>query len=173
MIKPFFIFLCVFVFCVTGCSGNKVKLVPVSGRVTFKGNPLFNVRIEFFEVSSGSVAFAQPDFEGRFKLTHILGRKGAELGKYRVSIFGLGKPVLLGQPVTPEILEYLKASDDSNTSATDLELATPKSINRPKPKMPSGLTIIPEEQLITNSDKSPIEVEVTKTGPNDFEIDLK
>ncbi|MDR1485559.1 MAG: hypothetical protein LBT09_12140 [Planctomycetaceae bacterium] len=173
IIKNFSIFLFVIVLCVSGCSG-KVKLVPVSGTLTYKGSPLFNVRIEFFEISSGSVAFAFPDIEGRFKLTHIHGRKGAELGKYRISVFGLGKPVLLGQAVTPEILEYLKVTDDSTTSATDIELATPKPIiNRTKPKMPSGLIIIPEDQLIPNSDQSFIEIEVIEGKPNDFVIDLK
>jgi hypothetical protein len=127
----------------TGCFQNRgEKVIPVTGTITQNGKPLANVRIEFSKIDTGAMSFAETDTEGHFTLTHTHGKSGAEPGKYRVSIFRKGKPIPLPAGKKPEDVP----EEQRNATMPDV--------------------------LITNSDKSPIEVEITKPG-NNIVIDIK
>jgi hypothetical protein len=108
--KKFFLFI--ITLCIAGCVNNSdVKVVAVNGILTQNGKPLTDVRIEFSKIDTGSLSFAETDEQGRFTLTHILGKTGAEPGKYRVSVFRKsqsipipsGKPIPTEIPMTPEV----------------------------------------------------------------------
>jgi hypothetical protein len=132
------------VFAVSGClqSGGE-KVVPVTGTITQNGQPLANVRIEFNKTDTGAKSFAETDTQGNFTLTHTHGKAGAELGKYRVSVFQKGKPIPLPAGKKPEDV--------------------PEEIrNQTTPDIP-----------ITNSDESPIEIEIKESGKNNIVIDIK
>jgi hypothetical protein len=137
MLKQIFIFISVL--CIVGCTNNScTKTVTVNGTLTQYGKPLTDVRIEFSKIGTGSLSFAETDEQGHFTLIHTHGKKGAEPGKYRVSVFRKSQPI----PIPP---------------------------GQPTPSAPPMTPEIP----ITMSDKTPIEIEVTKNGVNEFIIDLK
>jgi predicted small secreted protein len=129
---------------VAGCNGNKgAKVAPVGGTVTQNGKPLSDVRIEFSKIDTGAMSFAETDAEGKFTLTHTHGKSGAEPGKYRVTIFQKGKPIPLPAGTKPEDVPEERR-------------------NQTSPDVP-----------ITNSDKSPIEIEISEKGDSNIVIDLK
>ena len=114
------VFLVLFV---CGCPRGGPKIVPATGVVTLKGEPLADVRIEFMKTDTGAYSFAETDGQGRFELRHAHGQPGAEPGTYRVSIFRKSKPMAVpqgqsasqdtgpGPPMTPE--EPILMSDKS------------------------------------------------------------
>jgi hypothetical protein len=74
---------------VAGC-GPSIKAVPVSGRVTLKGQPLGDVAINFSPVTGGDNAFAaygKTDKDGRYTLKLVEnGQAGATAGTNRVTL---------------------------------------------------------------------------------------
>jgi len=72
-----------------GCT-QSIKSVPVSGRVTLKGQPLADVAVNFSPVTGGDNAYAaygKTDKEGRYKLRLVEnGQPGATAGKNRVTL---------------------------------------------------------------------------------------
>jgi hypothetical protein len=143
-IIPTFLILFVSVLLISGCFQNSgAKVIPVTGTITKNGQPLAEVRIEFSKTDTGAMSFAETDTEGRFTLTHTHGKSGAEPGKYRVSVFQKGKPIPL-------------------PTGKKLEDIPEELRNQTSPDVP-----------ITNSDKSPIEIEITDSGKNNIVIDIK
>ncbi|MCA9194587.1 MAG: carboxypeptidase regulatory-like domain-containing protein [Planctomycetales bacterium] len=70
-----------------GCSGDKFKIVSVSGTVLLNAQPLDNVRVEFWPESDGPTSGAITDAEGHFVLETVDGaKKGACVGSHRVVI---------------------------------------------------------------------------------------
>ena len=98
---------------VCGCSQNTIKLFPVSGTLTLRGEPLSDVRIEFTKTDTGAFSFAEADAQGRFTLRHTLGKPGAEPGTYRISVFRKGKPL------PPPSQEMMRGDDPWPTQAPD------------------------------------------------------
>jgi hypothetical protein len=127
---------------VVGCGNNGAKVIPVSGTITQNGQPLPNVNITFNKIDTGAMSFAESDSQGRFTLTHTHGKSGAESGKYRVSVTQKGTPIPL-------------------PAGTKLEDIPEEQRNQTTPDIP-----------ITNSDNSPIEVEITESS-NSIVIDIK
>jgi hypothetical protein len=143
-IIPTLLILVVSALLTSGClQNNGEKVMPVIGTITQNGQPLTNVHIEFRKTDTGAMSFAKTDSTGHFTLTHTHGKKGAEPGKYRVSVFQKGKPIPL-------------------PTGTKLEDIPEEHRNQISPDVP-----------ITNSDKSPIEVEITESGTNNIVIDIK
>jgi hypothetical protein len=73
----------------TGCGGTEKPLVPVEGKVTFKdGKPLPTGTLVVLNPVEGRVGTAsgKTDESGGFKLTHVSGSNGAEVGKYTVQL---------------------------------------------------------------------------------------
>ncbi|MDR1925663.1 MAG: carboxypeptidase-like regulatory domain-containing protein [Planctomycetaceae bacterium] len=133
-----------FTLLISGCTGNtRPKVVTAGGTVTQNGKPLADVRLEFRKPATGASAFADTDANGKFTLTYSLGEKGAEPGKYLVSIFQKGEPIPLPAGVKAEDLPE--------------EQRNPMS-----PDVP-----------IMNTDNEPIEVEIPVTGNMDLKIDVE
>lgn len=76
----------------SGCGGSEFSLVPVSGTVTFDGQPLEGAEVVFApmasqdEINVGPVSVAQTDASGQFALATAKGEAGAVVTKHRVSI---------------------------------------------------------------------------------------
>jgi hypothetical protein len=72
-----------------GCA-ERIPSVPVSGRVTLKGQPLADVAINFSPVTGGDKAYAgygKTDKDGRYTLRLVEnGQPGATAGKNRVML---------------------------------------------------------------------------------------
>src|SRR3954466_6816249 len=73
----------------TGCT-QRIKSVPVSGRVMLNGAPLADVAINFSPVTGGDQAYAaygKTDKDGRYTLKLVEnGQPGATSGKNRVTL---------------------------------------------------------------------------------------
>jgi hypothetical protein len=74
-----------------GCGGDSVA--PVSGRVTFDGQPAANVRVTFQPLGSadnqnpGAGSYGVTDADGHYRLTQVgSSRSGAVVGWHRVAI---------------------------------------------------------------------------------------
>lgn len=76
----------------SGCSGSEFPLAPVSGTVTFDGEPLEGADVVFAPMESqdvinvGPISVGQTDASGKFTLATVKGEPGAVVTKHRVSI---------------------------------------------------------------------------------------
>lgn len=107
-----------------GCSGSDSipGLVPVSGEVTFKGEPVPEGSVSFINVKDKSV-FSGAIVNGKYALAASPSSPGAAPGEYRVSVKGpagtmdeSGKPV---RPANPLPARY------ESTSTSDLTATVP------------------------------------------------
>jgi hypothetical protein len=75
-----------------GCSGHPFPVVPVSGVITYDGEPLAEATINFEPIGSppdyqaGPGSFATTDAEGKFELRTTDKRTGAVVASHRVTI---------------------------------------------------------------------------------------
>jgi hypothetical protein len=84
MLKHSWISLFVVMVATAGCD-NSFRLVEVEGLVTLKGEPLEDVRVEFWPLSGGPQSAAKTNADGRFSLMTWDGEKqGAVLGTHKV-----------------------------------------------------------------------------------------
>ncbi|MEM8678744.1 MAG: hypothetical protein AAGF97_05220 [Planctomycetota bacterium] len=71
-------------FCL-GCSQGP-KLGKVSGKLTYKGEPVKYAAIEFNPIGAGKGSLGWTDEEGEYTAEYVLSRKGALLGEHRVTV---------------------------------------------------------------------------------------
>lgn len=72
-----------------GCGGAKSKnerVYPVSGRVTYNGQPVKAADVTFFNAEKNKSAFGRTDDQGKFKLTTFVSNDGAVAGKNVVTV---------------------------------------------------------------------------------------
>lgn len=79
----------------SGCGGgasdkwtqDRPKTVPVTGVLTYKGQPVEGAQINFIPASAGeSAAYATSEKDGSFKLTTFVAGDGAAPGSYKVTV---------------------------------------------------------------------------------------
>ena len=110
----------------TGCSGSNRpwEVVPVSGIVTYKGEPVEGLTVEF-EPEQGRPSQALTDENGRFTLNYTINENGAQVGVHQVTFTWVGtsagdKPSpavqklveLHGRSGAPLTIEISDATDD-------------------------------------------------------------
>lgn len=77
---------------VCGCGGAGYNEVPVSGQVTYNGQPMANIHLSFQPIAKdksgfGPGSFGRTDQDGRFELRTVYpDAPGAVPGKHRVTI---------------------------------------------------------------------------------------
>ena len=69
-----------------GCGSSGPVVAPVQGKVTWNGEPLPNVLVEFQPVEKGSPAVGYTDDAGRYKLRFSRDKWGATPGTHTVRI---------------------------------------------------------------------------------------
>ncbi|MEX1223311.1 MAG: carboxypeptidase-like regulatory domain-containing protein [Pirellulales bacterium] len=75
-----------------GCGGDSFDVAPVSGTVTLDGQPLPEARVAFEPIAPAGELLAGPgshgktDAAGRYTLETLEGRRGAVIGRHRVTI---------------------------------------------------------------------------------------
>ena len=75
--------------CVIGCSGvpdDRPSVVPVTGKITYKGKPVTGAFVNFSSEKSPRPANGTTDDDGRFSLTTFDTDDGAIPGEYQVSV---------------------------------------------------------------------------------------
>ena len=112
----------------TGCGGGGPQTHSVSGKVTFKGNPVAQAQVGFVPTDGtgeAKPAQGQTDASGNYSLTTYLGpgdnASGAMAGKFKVTVT---KGLPQGKPITYEELAKFKSeipevyADTVNTPLT-------------------------------------------------------
>jgi hypothetical protein len=117
----------------TGC--RRSDMVPVSGRVTFEGQPVPKAIVRFVP-ESRPMAAAGTDDDGRYRLTTRRPMDGASIGRHKVI-------------VTP----WMPGAGDTSGATAEPE----------RPDIP---------KIFRGADSTPLTVEVTTEGPNQFDFEL-
>jgi hypothetical protein len=118
---------------VAGC--GRPEIVPVSGRITFEGQPVTQAIVRF-QPEARPMAGASTDADGRYRLTTRRPGDGAYLGRHRVGV----TPLIPGE-----------------MSVTEAAVARTR-VDIPK--------------IFRDATSSPLTVEVTAQGPNEFDFEL-
>ena len=130
-----------------GCTaGNSLKTVPVSGQVTYKGQPVAGATVSFLGEGSERPATAISESSGVYHLT-TLDAKGAMPGSYAVTVTKTELP--------PELLKPMSMEEAAKTA------------NQPPPK--------PKELLpgkYGDVAKTPLHFEVKAGQSNKFDLPL-
>lgn len=132
--------------CGCGAEDTRAKVVPVTGQVLYKGEPVAGASVAFWGDGTATPAVGQTDSSGKFKLT-TQDREGAVLGKHKVTVSKI----------------EVKGGATGNPSMEDAAKA-PAVVTEAKSELPKKYS----EQA-----QSPLEQTVTASGPNDFKLELK
>jgi hypothetical protein len=133
-----------------GCSGaavdpNRPKVVPVSGVVSYQGQPIEGAVVTFNNQAANTTGSAKTDSAGRFVLSTFGKNDGAVPGPQMVAI----------QRV--EVIDKTPLGVDVSAGGKALP--------------PEIRWLIP--QKYSDPTKSGLTAEVSASGPNDFKFDLK
>jgi len=127
-----------------GCGPKRPKTVPVTGRITYRGQPLEGARVMFY-TPGGRPATGTTDKDGRFRLETFSTSDGALLGEHTVVISKYVSP-LGGDPLAPGQEKLWEGGPPPIRQLIPARYTTPAA--------------------------SPLRAKVTAEGPNDFSFDL-
>jgi len=105
-----------------GCGssqGTPVTLIPVKGKVTYKGQPVTKGVIQFEPDGYGRPATGQLQSDGTFELTTLKSGDGVVAGEHRISIVELDKSLAKDRA--------LKKYGSPNTSRLTAEVSSEKT----------------------------------------------
>lgn len=106
----------------TGCGAGQLKTVPVTGTVTYKGDPLEGAAVVFFK-EKAPPATGQTDASGTFTLTTFEPNDGAVPGDYVVTVAKMES----APEVTDDGRIPRPASDKPPKSLVPIKYSEPKS----------------------------------------------
>lgn len=72
--------------CGSAPTSKREPVFPVSGKVSYKGQPVAGADVTFFCKEKNMSSFAKTDAEGKFKLTTFASFDGAPAGKYSITV---------------------------------------------------------------------------------------
>jgi len=108
--------------CGGGASGPAAKLVPVSGKVTYKGQPLAKGRVSLMPVKPGNTSTGDI-VDGAFKLSTYQKDDGAPPGSYKVAVTAWEKEPTMespkGVPAIPQ--KYFDAAKSGLTAEVGVQ----------------------------------------------------
>jgi hypothetical protein len=148
--------LCLFGLAIAvGCTGSAglPNTVPVSGKVTYKGQAVNGATISFIGDKGLRPATAITGADGSYEL-NTLDAKGAMPGKYRVVVNKMDNPAGPARQMTPE--EAAKSMDDAAKEAN-------KPLAQPKNLLPAKYS---------DAAKTPLNFEVKSGESNTVNLDL-
>jgi hypothetical protein len=134
-----------------GCQGNPgpepviEKVAPVSGTLTYRGQPLEHYQVTFLPADARRAAVGVTDATGKFTLGTNKENDGAPPGPNKVAVAFVGPPM-------------------PDTSVTDMPVDNPALLPKPKIKIP---------EKYNNPETSGLTQEVPEDGVTDLKIDLQ
>jgi hypothetical protein len=142
-----------------GASGSpKPQTVKVTGKVTYKGQPVSGASVAFLGDGKIPPALGRTDAEGRFELTTSDSGDGAVPGTHQVTV---SKNI------------PAKSTASSATGVASMEDMAKKAAERggPPPDDAGPMSLLPEKY--GSAGTSGLSYEVKSSGTNDFTIELK
>jgi hypothetical protein len=144
---------------IAGCSNSapgRAKTVPVSGSVTYKGQPVEGAQVTFLGDGNVLPAIAVTDANGKFKCTTYNSGDGAIPGEHSVTV---SKTVTTG-------LETESITQRSEKGMERAMLRGQRGENQP----PKPLNMVPEKYA--QAATSPLHLTVKEGAANEFKIEL-
>lgn len=144
--------------CISGCGGEgsapPVPVFPVSGKVTYKGQPVVGADITFSSEGANRSAFGRTDDQGEYHLTTFKVNDGAVEGKQTVTI----SKTIAPPPTEPE-------------APTESEAYVPPGFGPPpkEVKVEQGLPV----KYGSAATSGLIAIVTTNKADNVFDFDLK
>lgn len=139
--------------CGGGASGAALKLVPVSGFVSYKGVPVEGAIVSFMTDGAPRTATGKTDAKGAFRLTTMQTDDGAAIGEHQVTI--------------------VKQSSPSGTQAFNPETINPDDYAK---MLASGKPLVELQDLLpvryANPATSGLTRKVIEGERNEFQFDL-
>lgn len=157
-------FLPVVAILIVGCKGGDYpEVADASGTVTMNGQPVEGAKVMFHPVDGGSrFSHGTTDAEGKFKLSTFGLNDGALIGKHKVT---LAKVELPDEATKIDVEAMKKGGIVGGMPGYQSAMGIgDKKAEKPKFEIPEKYTKIKD---------SPVEVEVTKDGQNEFTIKIE
>lgn len=140
--------VCLLMLVAVGCAGPALDgTVPVSGTVTYQGEPVEGAMVMFIPEGDWRAASGRADADGRFHLSTLAPSDGAMVGSYKVTI-----------------------SKTEVSASRESDEAPPPSRNPEWPPI-TATELVPVKYK--RPETSGLEVEVTSNGENDFSFELE
>jgi hypothetical protein len=141
-----------------GCGSSSppppIPVVPVSGKVTYKGAPVKEADVSFFHSEENKSAFGRTNDQGEYKLTTFSANDGAIVGHHVVTVSKSEAAAAVTPPAPPESPDYVPPKFNQSTDP-------------PRPK-----STLPEK--FAKQDSSGLTADVKADGANDaINFDLK
>ncbi|HEY0981827.1 MULTISPECIES: hypothetical protein [unclassified Schlesneria] len=151
------------VIAIIGCGGggSTLKVVPVSGTVNYKGQPVKGAVVTFATDKTPRTAVGVCDASGKFKLTTINSNDGAVPGEHVITIVTLPEPGS-AMPANASPTDYLAQMQQAQQSSKGKKLQPPGAGNTGK--------LIPAKYA--DASKSGLKRTVVPGEKNDFTFDL-
>jgi hypothetical protein len=102
----------------SGCDSGGVALGTVSGKITKNGKPQPGVWVRFVPVQPGRQSSGRTDADGNYELKYTQEKKGALVGKHRISLGSGGEVGEGGNLIHPEVVlhsEEVEVHSGANT----------------------------------------------------------
>ena len=133
-----------------GCSSNEhPELRPVSGTVTYNGEPLDDAIVAFYNENSSRLASGHTDADGKFFLTSYKQNDGAIPGDHTVMV------------TKAEMI------DDEETPAPSMD----ETLDAEPQKKSAVRLLVPEKYTLVAT--TPLVISVSEDGPNEVTIKLE
>lgn len=151
-----------------GCRNSDLpEVVPVTGTVTFQGQPVADATVVFFvnqgNLASGELSFGTTDAAGRFRLRTQVGRTevldGVAAGEHRVTISKLIPPQGMTEEAYQQKLDAEKAAGESGVYGEQREVVPPR------------VELLAAQY--SNANQTTLTASVKKGEKNDFEFQLQ
>ncbi len=138
---------------VIGCGSGHPETVPVSGVITYQGEPVVGAQVGFLAEGAARAAYGETDARGGFRLSTYGTNDGAVIGTHTVTV---SKPeeTVTGAGMSPD-------DPDGGYAAAMAQAA----------QQPTVKGVLPEKYGSPNT--SDLRAEVTREGPNEFTFPLE
>jgi hypothetical protein len=138
---------------ICGCGSGHPNVVPVSGAVTYQGQPVSGAQVNFMAPGAARAAYGVTDAEGKFRLSTFGTDDGALIGSHIVTV---------AKPTETVTGAGMSADDPDGGYAAAMAQAA---------KSPAVKSELPDKYA--NAQTSGLTAEVTQAGPNEFTFPLE
>ena len=149
--------LCLIALCSAGCGSGTPKgrlpVYKVTGLVTYKGKPLPDADITFFNAEANRSAFGRTNSEGQYELTTYAPRDGALEGTHKVTVTKIPPVPPTPTPAPVDSPDYVPPTANQSTDPP-----------RPKSEVP---------EKYGKADESGLTATVVKDGDNKIDLPLE